>query len=96
VVNQVSVRGEQGEIVGLLGPNGAGKTTTFYLITGLIGPDAGQVRLEQPTPIGGGRLVPVNATPPAHPASPPIERPFFRPERRNLGRPPSGPGGTPP
>jgi lipopolysaccharide export system ATP-binding protein len=42
----VSVRVEQGEIVGLLGPNGAGKTTTFYLITGLIRPDAGQVRLD--------------------------------------------------
>jgi lipopolysaccharide export system ATP-binding protein len=36
----------QGEIVGLLGPNGAGKTTTFYLITGLIRPDAGHVRLD--------------------------------------------------
>ena len=46
VVNQVTVRVEQGEIVGLLGPNGAGKTTTFYLITGLIRPDAGQVRLD--------------------------------------------------
>ena len=43
VVNQVTVRVEQGEIVGLLGPNGAGKTTTFYLITGLIRPDAGRV-----------------------------------------------------
>ena len=38
VVNQVSVRVEQGEIVGLLGPNGAGKTTTFYIIVGLIQP----------------------------------------------------------
>jgi lipopolysaccharide export system ATP-binding protein len=46
VVNEVSVRLQQGEIVGLLGPNGAGKTTTFYLITGLIRPDAGQVRLD--------------------------------------------------
>ncbi len=46
VVNQVSVRVEQGEIVGLLGPNGAGKTTTFYLITGLIRPDGGKVRLD--------------------------------------------------
>jgi lipopolysaccharide export system ATP-binding protein len=46
VVDQVSVRVEQGEIVGLLGPNGAGKTTTFYLITGLIRPDAGRVRLD--------------------------------------------------
>ncbi len=46
VVDDVSVRVEQGEIVGLLGPNGAGKTTTFYLITGLIRPDAGHVRLD--------------------------------------------------
>jgi lipopolysaccharide export system ATP-binding protein len=46
VVNEVSVKVEQGEIVGLLGPNGAGKTTTFYLITGLIRPDGGQVRLD--------------------------------------------------
>ncbi len=46
VVDDVSVKVEQGEIVGLLGPNGAGKTTTFYLITGLIRPDAGQVTLD--------------------------------------------------
>jgi len=46
VVDDVSVRLEQGEIVGLLGPNGAGKTTTFYLITGLIRPDGGQVTLD--------------------------------------------------
>ncbi len=46
VVDSVSVRVEQGEIVGLLGPNGAGKTTTFYLITGLIRPEAGRVILD--------------------------------------------------
>ncbi len=46
VVDDVSVRLAQGEIVGLLGPNGAGKTTTFYLITGLIRPDAGRVTLD--------------------------------------------------
>jgi lipopolysaccharide export system ATP-binding protein len=46
VVDEVSVRVAQGEIVGLLGPNGAGKTTTFYLITGLIRPDAGTVALD--------------------------------------------------
>jgi lipopolysaccharide export system ATP-binding protein len=46
VVNDVSVRLRQGEIVGLLGPNGAGKTTTFYMITGLIRPDAGTIRLD--------------------------------------------------
>jgi len=36
---------EKGEIVGLLGPNGAGKTTTFYMITGLIRPNAGRIFL---------------------------------------------------
>lgn len=46
VVDDVTVRVTQGEIVGLLGPNGAGKTTTFYLITGLIRPDAGRVTLD--------------------------------------------------
>ena len=46
VVDRVTVRVQQGEIVGLLGPNGAGKTTTFYLITGLIRPDAGRVLLD--------------------------------------------------
>jgi lipopolysaccharide export system ATP-binding protein len=45
VVNQVSVEVNQGEIVGLLGPNGAGKTTTFYMVVGLIKPDAGSVML---------------------------------------------------
>jgi lipopolysaccharide export system ATP-binding protein len=46
VVDKVTVRVQQGEIVGLLGPNGAGKTTTFYLITGLIRPDGGRVVLD--------------------------------------------------
>jgi len=46
VVNDVSVRVEQGEIVGLLGPNGAGKTTSFYMIVGLIKPNEGNIFLE--------------------------------------------------
>jgi lipopolysaccharide export system ATP-binding protein len=43
VVNQVSIEVETGEIVGLLGPNGAGKSTTFYMVVGLIRPNAGQI-----------------------------------------------------
>ena len=47
VVNKASVKVSKGEIVGLLGPNGAGKTTTFYMITGMIRPDAGKVFLDE-------------------------------------------------
>lgn len=46
VVNEVSLKVEQGEIVGLLGPNGAGKTTSFYIIVGLIKPFSGEVFLD--------------------------------------------------
>lgn len=46
VVDDVSLELRQGEIVGLLGPNGAGKTTTFYLITGMVNPDRGQITLD--------------------------------------------------
>jgi len=46
VVNGVAVQVERGETVGLLGPNGAGKTTTFYMIVGLVRPDAGDVFLD--------------------------------------------------
>ncbi|MGH7546322.1 MAG: LPS export ABC transporter ATP-binding protein [Gemmatimonadota bacterium] len=46
VVDGVNLELRQGEIVGLLGPNGAGKTTTFYMIVGLIPPDAGRVYID--------------------------------------------------
>jgi lipopolysaccharide export system ATP-binding protein len=46
VVDNVSVRVGQGEVVGLLGPNGAGKTTSFYIIVGLISPETGEVLLD--------------------------------------------------
>ncbi len=46
MVDNVSLRIRSGQVVGLLGPNGAGKTTTFYMISGLISPDEGQVYLD--------------------------------------------------
>ena len=45
VVDNVAVHVRNGEVVGLLGPNGAGKTTTFYMLVGLLRPDAGNVLL---------------------------------------------------
>lgn len=45
VVDHVSINVKQGEIVGLLGPNGAGKTTTFYMFTGVVRPNKGNIYL---------------------------------------------------
>ena len=46
VISDLSVEVESGQIVGLLGPNGAGKTTAFYMIVGLVPPDAGTVSID--------------------------------------------------
>lgn len=43
VVNGASMSIKKGEIIGLLGPNGAGKTTCFYMVVGLVPPNAGKV-----------------------------------------------------
>jgi len=47
VITDLSVEVESGQIVGLLGPNGAGKTTAFYMIVGLVPPDAGTVTIDE-------------------------------------------------
>ena len=46
VVLDLSLEVRAGEIVGLLGPNGAGKTTAFYMIVGLVAPDAGSIFID--------------------------------------------------
>jgi lipopolysaccharide export system ATP-binding protein len=47
VVRGVDLRVARGEVVGLLGPNGAGKTTSFYIIVGLVAPEAGRVLVDE-------------------------------------------------
>lgn len=49
-VRQVSFTVEPGEIVGFLGPNGAGKTTTLKMLTGLIHPSSGRVKVADQVP----------------------------------------------
>lgn len=46
VVKSISLKVEQGQIIGLLGPNGAGKTTSFYMIVGMIKPNEGRIFLD--------------------------------------------------
>ncbi len=46
VVRNASIRVRRSEAVGLLGPNGAGKTTCFYMIMGMVAPDAGVIKLD--------------------------------------------------
>lgn len=44
-VDRLDLKVSPGEIVGLVGPNGAGKTTTLRVLTGIIKPDEGEVRV---------------------------------------------------
>lgn len=44
-VRDISFAIKAGEIFGVVGPNGAGKSTTIKMITGLVRPDAGTIRL---------------------------------------------------
>jgi len=45
ILTGVTLEVNEGEVVGLLGPNGAGKTTCFYIVVGLVKPDAGRILL---------------------------------------------------
>ncbi len=47
IVSDVSLEVNTGEVIGLLGPNGAGKTTCFYMITGLINPQSGDIFINE-------------------------------------------------
>jgi ABC-2 type transport system ATP-binding protein len=45
-VNDISFQISRGEVVGFLGPNGAGKTTTMRMVTGFLGADSGEIRID--------------------------------------------------
>ncbi len=45
-LSRISFEVQPGEIMGFLGPNGAGKTTTLRILTGLIAPTEGSVRID--------------------------------------------------
>jgi lipopolysaccharide export system ATP-binding protein len=47
IVDRVSLKVNNGEVVGLLGPNGAGKTTCFYAIVGLIKSESGVIKINE-------------------------------------------------
>src|SRR5437870_11005796 len=44
-VDGISLRVQQGEVLGFLGPNGAGKSTTMKMLTGFLEPDSGTARI---------------------------------------------------
>lgn len=52
VIEELDLHVDEGEIVSVIGPNGAGKTTLFNLITGIYGPDGGDIVFEGQSVVG--------------------------------------------
>lgn len=52
VIANLDMSVETGEIVSVIGPNGAGKTTLFNIISGVYGPDSGEILLEGESIVG--------------------------------------------
>lgn len=56
-VKNLNLQIEKGDIYGFLGPNGAGKTTTIRMLTGLLKPTGGTVRIDGVDPVMSPREV---------------------------------------
>jgi ABC-type branched-subunit amino acid transport system ATPase component len=52
VIANLDMHVDEGEIVSVIGPNGAGKTTLFNVITGVYGPDEGDITLDGKSLVG--------------------------------------------
>ena len=50
-VNNISFNVEEGETVAFIGPNGAGKSTTIKMLTGILYPDKGTIKVMDINPI---------------------------------------------
>ena len=47
ILDNINFKINEGQIFGMLGPNGVGKSTIFNLITGLISPDSGHIKINE-------------------------------------------------
>jgi len=56
-VNNIDLTINEGEIYGLIGPNGAGKTTTIKMVTGLLLPDKGKIKINNEEDVVESRKV---------------------------------------
>jgi ABC-2 type transport system ATP-binding protein len=56
-VKNINLSASSGEIIGFLGPNGAGKTTTLKIVSGLISPDSGSVRVAGENPLNNKKVM---------------------------------------
>ena len=47
ILDNINFKINEGQIFGMLGPNGVGKSTIFNLITGLINPNSGKIKINR-------------------------------------------------
>ena len=87
VLSEVSVAVAPGELVGVIGPNGGGKTTLVRLLSGVLAPHAGSVRLRG-VPLGSHRRRELARQLAVVPQDPTLEFPFTALEVVLMGRAP--------